>query len=96
MTTGLTPSVWAQSPLPWEQSPQATVLVWTFPSLNQVTTSTVEQAMLIALATYANLRWPLHEWAHPDTTLTEPKHTEVPLEVLALAGAALAFALLML
>jgi len=67
--------VWPHSPLPWELPAQDTVLVWTFPSLSQVTAETHEQAAMLSLATYAAVRWSLVcEW--PDTLAYEKTNWE--------------------
>ena len=90
MSDSLAPAIWPQSPLPWERAPAATVIVWTFPSLNQVTADTHEQAMMLSLATYVKLRWPVaEEW--PDTLTNAPTHWEDAVWILLAPWALLAF-----
>jgi len=87
--------VWPQSPLPWELPPQDTVLVWTFPSLSQVTAETHEQAAMLSLATYAAIRWSLvREW--PDTLAYEKTNWEDATWVLLAPWMVLAFLLLLI
>lgn len=87
--------VWPQSPLPWERSPQDSVIVWTFPSLSQVTAETHEQAAMLSLATYAAVRWSL-AWEWPDTLTYEKTNWEDAAWVLLAPWAVLAFLFLLI
>ena len=87
--------VWPQSPLPWELPAQDTVVVWTFPSLSQVTAETHEQAAILSLATYAAVRWSM-VWAWPDTLTYEKTNWEDAAWVLLAPWMVLAFLLLLI